>query len=484
MKRLMLFARATYPGRSQQLRVAHAARVLFACAANRTSRRHVEAGARKKFEAADAELNKVYKADIAGLDQAGAAKLREAERDWIAYRDSDDRRRLTISGTNSFRRPETHRGLLGVHGRFHAKDRIEFLRAYAGKNTAAGTGGKYSDSYGGELELKETKEGIEFSLSVVRGNAHNEGSLDGTLHREGDKAHFKQKLKPTDGQDGPPCELVFTFIGNHIVKIEEKTPDSQAGNNVHYDGEYYKIGNLKKPDAAPAATPGAVTPQANATAATPAPTEKPTVEQARKTFEATDNLLTAAYKEAGAGLDAAKMSELRQKERDWITYREMLAKSAPYFNGGAQSDSPKGTVDYWQTMNEITRARVDFLRAWSGKKLPAGITGVYSDSYGGTLELEEKKSGLAFSDQDGARDGAQFGEHRRDRAAHGGQGGVPGPAGRGGRPACVRDHVHVHRGAHREGGGKERRFLPRVQCEFRRGVLQNRKAGEKPVKLE
>ena len=91
------------------------------------------------------------------------------------------------------------------------------------------------------------------------------------------------------------------------------------------------------------------------------------------------------------------MTELRQKERDWLQYRDMMAESAPFFNTGAQSDAPKRTVDYWEEMTNINQARIDFLRAYSGKKMPAGITGTYSDSYGGTLQLEEKKSGVAFS---------------------------------------------------------------------------------------
>lgn len=342
--------------------------------------------ARKDFEAVDALLNKAYKEAMAGLDAAGAARLREAERDWIVYRDG------MIAADFGDESATKHSADYWEAMAEYAKERAEFLRAWSGKNAAAGVGGKYSDSYGGALELKETKEGIEFSLSVVRGKAHNEGSIDGTLHREGEKAVFTQKLEA--GQDGPPCELVFTFIGNHVVRIEEKTPDSLAGYNVHYDGDYYKIGKVAGAAASPAPSPAATAPPKASPAAA---AEKPTVEQARKTFENTDNLLTAAYKEAGAGLDAAKMAELRQKERDWITYREMLAKSAPYFNGGAQADSPKGTVDYWQTMNEITRERVDFLRAYNAKGLPPGPGGVYSDSYGGTLQIEETKSGLAFT---------------------------------------------------------------------------------------
>jgi uncharacterized protein YecT (DUF1311 family) len=41
------------------------------------------------FEKADAQLNKVYKQVQAGLDAEGLAKLKAAQRAWIAFRDAE-----------------------------------------------------------------------------------------------------------------------------------------------------------------------------------------------------------------------------------------------------------------------------------------------------------------------------------------------------------------------------------------------------------
>lgn len=194
---------------------------------------------RAKFELADAELNKVYKATIAELDKEKAAKLREDERDWIAYRDE-----MVAHDFHEDENPKLDPDYW-VTLAIYARERTAFLHAWSGKHVPSGITGEYSDSYGGTLDLEETKEGINFSINAVRTRAHNEGNIDGTLHRKGDKAYFKQQ----PGQEelfGPPCELVFTFIDDHIVKIEEKVPDSGAGHNVHYSGEYYKVGALKK----------------------------------------------------------------------------------------------------------------------------------------------------------------------------------------------------------------------------------------------
>ncbi|MDB6173636.1 MAG: hypothetical protein JWL59_2947 [Chthoniobacteraceae bacterium] len=45
--------------------------------------------AQKDFEKADAKLNSVYKKLIAALDAGGQAKLKAAQRAWIAFRDAE-----------------------------------------------------------------------------------------------------------------------------------------------------------------------------------------------------------------------------------------------------------------------------------------------------------------------------------------------------------------------------------------------------------
>ena len=370
------------------------------------------AQAKAKFEKTDAELNNAYKAAIAELDKTKVAELREDERAWITYRDDMAEGMPSFNTGQEVDEPEKTLDYWEAKASF-TRDRIEFLKAYSGRTVPAGFTGIYSDSYGGDMEMEETKGGIKFHLTVVRGHAHNIGEISGVAARREDKAYFKQKLD--EGDEGPACELVFTLTGGHIVKIEEKVRDPEAGNGVHYDGTYYKIGKIKKPDAEPAAAPQAAATPSPAPSATPAEkpaleqapkqffvdarmnTNGPTPEQARKKFDAVDALLNNAYKEACAELDKAKVAELRAKQRDWLSYRDMMAESAPFFNSGDQTDTPKKTADYWVTMTDMTNDRIEFLRAYPGKKVPQGLTGEYSDSYGGTLELEEKKSGVAFS---------------------------------------------------------------------------------------
>jgi uncharacterized protein YecT (DUF1311 family) len=197
------------------------------------------AQARAEYDAADAELNKAYAAALAELDVSAAARLREDESDWISYRDQVTAVDFSSDGAAPHGSADYWDELAG-----YEQDRAAFLRAYSGKRVPPGISGEYTDSYGATLKIQKTKNGVLFYLSAVRGPGHNQGEISGVIAIDGDAASFKQSFDA--GQDGPPCELAFKFTGAHIVEIDERVPDSTAGFNVHYGGDYYKIGDLKK----------------------------------------------------------------------------------------------------------------------------------------------------------------------------------------------------------------------------------------------
>ena len=200
------------------------------------------AEARSRFEAADAALNKAYKALCAGLEKEHVAALREGQRDWIHYRDemADARSAAGAGDLPLKRRPGYWDAMAGL-----TEERTDFLNAYAGKNTTVGITGEYRDSYGGTLLIEERKDGIAFSIEVVRGRAQNEGALDGLAVRTGDHAVYKET--PPPGDPSGPCEITFTFIDRHIIKLEEKNADKFQGHNAHFEGRYYQSGKLKEP---------------------------------------------------------------------------------------------------------------------------------------------------------------------------------------------------------------------------------------------
>jgi len=198
------------------------------------------AEAKAQYKAADAELNTAYSAAIAELDKSKAGALREDERNWIQYRDEMVEASFPAGNGSVTKDPEYWQTLAEFE-----QDRGKFLRAYSGKHVPAGISGEYSDSYGGTLELNQAKDGLSFSIEAVRGRGMNQGEIAGDITFHGDSGYFKQKLDDTE-KDSPPCELVFKLINEHIIKIEEKVPDSLAGMGVHYDGTYYKTGKVKE----------------------------------------------------------------------------------------------------------------------------------------------------------------------------------------------------------------------------------------------
>jgi uncharacterized protein YecT (DUF1311 family) len=200
------------------------------------------AKARRHFETADAVLNKTYRAVCKELSGAKLAELRTKQRDWLQYRDEmADARSLSDKAMEARRRPDYWEVMASL-----TEERAEYLSAYTGKNVPAGIRGEYHDSYGGILLLDEQQGRVAFSIEVVRGRASNEGSLDGlAILKKNGQAHFKDRADPSD--PGEPCEITFTFIDSHIVTVEEKNAQKYQGNNAHFDGWYYKTGNLKEP---------------------------------------------------------------------------------------------------------------------------------------------------------------------------------------------------------------------------------------------
>ncbi|MGB8352324.1 MAG: lysozyme inhibitor LprI family protein [Chthoniobacteraceae bacterium] len=200
------------------------------------------AQARKQFDAADKVLNTAYKGTCAELDKVKIGELRQKQRDWLEYRDFMAEAFPQFNGVQTDtpkQTPDYWQMMTDL-----SKERTEFLHAYSGENVPSGISGEYSDSHQGDLELEETKAGIVLSLFVVRGAHAHTGDVSGNAHLKGDQAFFKDHPDPVENR--VPCELTFTFIDGHIVKIEGKNTDYYHGMGVSFDGMYYKTGKLKK----------------------------------------------------------------------------------------------------------------------------------------------------------------------------------------------------------------------------------------------
>jgi uncharacterized protein YecT (DUF1311 family) len=120
------------------------------------------------------------------------------------------------------------------------------------------------------------------------------------------------------------------------------------------------------------------------------------LEQARQRFAAADADLNKTFQEVRGRLRGNALTDLRDRQREWLKHRDYIASDQPRQNGFEGSDFKK-SPDYWEEMADLTKARAEFLRATFDPALPKGITGVYQDSQGGALQLEETEQGIVFS---------------------------------------------------------------------------------------
>ena len=121
--------------------------------------------------------------------------------------------------------------------------------------------------------------------------------------------------------------------------------------------------------------------------------EKPkSTEEAKAAFVKADKALNEAWAAAKKTLAEPDFAELQVKQRNWMKYREDQARGA---NRDAGEPETKLTATYYEAATEMTASRADWLRGRI-KNDDESMTGLWSDSFGGTLEIIQEKERLLF----------------------------------------------------------------------------------------
>lgn len=199
--------------------------------------------AKHRFALADAELNKTFEALREKLGGDEFRDLRDRQRKWIGYRDymaSDQPRQNGFEGSDPKKSPDYWKASADL-----TEERSRFLRASFDPSLPKGISGVYQDSLGGELRLEETKEGVAFSINVVRGPTSHTGGLTGMAMLKGGAAVYQEQLET--GEDRRPCELTFNLVDGHIVELEGKNTEYYHGARAYFVGTYFKVAKLDKP---------------------------------------------------------------------------------------------------------------------------------------------------------------------------------------------------------------------------------------------
>ena len=131
--------------------------------------------------------------------------------------------------------------------------------------------------------------------------------------------------------------------------------------------------------------------------AAPEEAKRLTLKQAEAEFETADRALNAAWTELKkrVGSDADLLAE----QKAWIGYRDRIATS-PMITGldGERGDgkAARKTPEYLKCAAEMTRDRVAWLRGYGAELNDADLSGHWSDSYGGDLQIVHKGGKLFF----------------------------------------------------------------------------------------
>jgi uncharacterized protein YecT (DUF1311 family) len=128
-------------------------------------------------------------------------------------------------------------------------------------------------------------------------------------------------------------------------------------------------------------------------AALPCNPDAPSPSMIKPRLASADRELNATWSTVRSALDPVAFKTLRDEQRLWIGYRDMLAKG---ITGYPLNEPADHCGDYLAEQTAATISRTEFLKAWIDPA-PVPWSGYYVDSFGGSLQITASKAGLQFS---------------------------------------------------------------------------------------
>ncbi|MGB0774322.1 MAG: lysozyme inhibitor LprI family protein [Akkermansiaceae bacterium] len=116
--------------------------------------------------------------------------------------------------------------------------------------------------------------------------------------------------------------------------------------------------------------------------------------EAKQKFSVADKALNTQYQLLKRTLDKWSFAELQKDQRDWLGYRDALAERAGFDDG--QQETPKDSPEYWSMSAGLTNGRLAVLKGYQKLNQPAKWSGIYRDSYGGLIKIQEKNGKIHF----------------------------------------------------------------------------------------
>ncbi len=125
--------------------------------------------------------------------------------------------------------------------------------------------------------------------------------------------------------------------------------------------------------------------------------DKPmTAKAAKAAFDKADHALNAAWTAAKQVLPEADFNKLKEDQRAWVEYRDYLARSPMYTGADAQGDLALDSPAYLEAAAGLEDMRSEWLKGLIQEWKDETLTGYWTDSYGGSIEVVEREGHLHF----------------------------------------------------------------------------------------
>ena len=126
--------------------------------------------------------------------------------------------------------------------------------------------------------------------------------------------------------------------------------------------------------------------------------EKPLDAKAAKAaFDKADHALNAAWAAAKQALPEVEFNKLKEEQRGWVEYRDSLARSPMYTGADGQDDLALDAPAYLEAAASLEDMRTEWLKGLIHDWKDETLTGYWTDSYGGSIEVVEKDNHLYFA---------------------------------------------------------------------------------------
>jgi uncharacterized protein YecT (DUF1311 family) len=117
---------------------------------------------------------------------------------------------------------------------------------------------------------------------------------------------------------------------------------------------------------------------------------------AKTVFDKADAALNAAWTAARQTLSETDFNKLKEDQRAWVAHRDYLARSPLFTGGGGQEELAIDSPEYLEAAAGLEGERTEWLKGLMHEWKDETLTGHWTDSYGGSLEIVEREGHLHF----------------------------------------------------------------------------------------